>query len=392
VKLAVATIVPHLQHAGIWHSYEPFVAEMNQWAMLFEELVMIAPVEHGNVPTHWVPYSTSDRIRVIPYRRDKGKGLQQAVTSPLELPGMLLALLRARTRTTALHVRCPGSIGLLGAAIGPLLWRRRIAKFAGQWNGYSGEPRTVAWQRRLLASRYWRAPVTVYGEWPNQPSWVVPFYTSALSEAQMDRARKSASSRSGLPPVSTILFVGRLTRSKNVHVLLEAARLLADSDRKFRIEIVGDGPERSILERQAREARLEAYVHFSGGLPYEKVLAAYEHGDILVLASDTEGWGKVLAEAMAFGLICIGGERGPIPWLLGDGRGHLVQPGDANSLADRLAWVLDHPREVDGARRRAAPFAQRFTLESLRVDLRNLMIDRWKLEATALQDAAEPLR
>jgi glycosyltransferase involved in cell wall biosynthesis len=386
MRLAVTTICPHVQAGGRWWSYEPFVREMAMWAELFSELVMVAPLDSPPVPPMWAPYPEGARVTVEPYRRDRGKGLRPEVTSPAELPRMVLALARAARRCDAVHVRCPGSIGLVAAALGPLLGRRRVAKYAGQWSAYAGEPRSFRLQRRLLRSGWWGAPVTVYGKQPGQPAHVVPAFSSALTDADMRRARQAAAARDGRP-VERVLYVGRLARPKNVHVLIDALARLRREGVALRLTVAGDGPERAALEDQARAAGLTTAVEFAGAVGFDRLSELYAAADVLVLASATEGWPKALVEGMAFGVVGIGSRVGLIPQILADGRGLLVPPGDAPALATALAQLAADPEAVARLRARAAPWGQAYTLEALRELLRGVLATGWRLPPGALRAA-----
>lgn len=375
MKLAVTTICPHIFHDGRWWSYEPFVLEMNVWGDLFERLTLVAPVENGPPPRLWAPYADGVEVEVVPYRRNRGRGLDQETTSILELPRMVSALVRAARRTDALHARCPGSIGLVSVLLGPLLQRRRLAKYAGQWPDFAGEAWTVRLQKTVLRSRWWRAPVTVYGSWPEQPRHIVPFFTSVLESAQVERARRSVAGREATDR-PRVLFVGRLSRAKNVDELLAALAVLRQEGIVLPCTLVGDGPHRAALEAQAAKLGLEALT-FAGAVDFKRVLGFYETHDILVLASESEGWPKAITEGMAFGLICIGSDRGLIPEMLAEGRGTVVPPRDVDALAAALRDVVRRPAEHRAAADRAALWAQGHSLERLREALRELMAEWW---------------
>jgi len=97
-----------------------------------------------------------------------------------------------------------------------------------------------------------------------------------------------------------------------------------------------------------------------------------------VLVSATEGWPKAIAEAMAFGMVCVGASRGMVPQMLQDGRGFVVPPGDRGALASRLQeMVRMSAAERTEMSRRAAEWGQRFTLENLREALRGVMVEWW---------------
>ena len=263
-----------------------------------------------------------------------------------------------------------------GVLLAPLFSRCLVAKYAGQWTGYPGEAWTVRLQRALLRSWWWRGPVTVYGEWPGQPSKVIPFFTSILTDAQVSRARDAArNKRPG--DVLRVLYVGRLSTSKNVDTLLEAAALLKSRGVGISCAVLGDGPERRSLEARSSELDLGRQVQFTGAVPFERVLEFYEWADVLVLTSETEGWPKAIAEAMAFGLICIGSNRGFVPQMLGENRGLVVTPRDVPALVSALEEISTQGEKFGPMRRRAAEWAQAYSLEGLREALRNMLSLHW---------------
>ena len=145
----------------------------------------------------------------------------------------------------------------------------------------------------------------------------------------------------------------------------------------MRCTIVGEGPERHSLEQLVMELSIEKDVRFTGGVPHEETSSILEDADVLVLVSETEGWPKALAEAMAFGLVCIGSDRGLIPQMLGEGRGMVVPPGDVDSLAKELGRIARDPERCPSMRERAAAWAQQYSLEGLREALRCLLNERW---------------
>ncbi|MBS1790729.1 MAG: glycosyltransferase [Acidobacteria bacterium] len=360
---------------------------MNVWHELFDELVVVAPLDQGPPPKFWAPYQNSNGITVVPYRRDKGSGMNQQTTKLWEIPRMGFAITKAAMMSDAFHLRSPASISLLASLVLPLLQRRRCAKFAGQWTGYPGEPRTVRWQRTILKSNWWASPVTVYGEWPNQPAHVIPFFTSVLNAQQSARAKAAAETKAAADWSNRnlrLLYVGRLSKSKNVHAILDAIAQLKTEGLLIECDIVGEGPEREALETQVASANLRPQVRFTGGVEFDRVLDFYERGDVLALISETEGWPKAIAEAMAFGLVCIGSNRGLVPWMLGVGseatRGVVIQPGDSEALADTLRKIAASPLEYSQMGQRAAAWSGNYSLEGLREALRNLLNQSWNLD------------
>ncbi|MGC8731864.1 MAG: glycosyltransferase, partial [Halothiobacillaceae bacterium] len=367
-KLLIVSHVVHYTHGGRLHAYGPYAREIEIWADLFPAVIIAAPCRHEPPPGDCEPF-TRPNISIMPQRETGGTTLKAKLHQAFSLPFLIRDLARAMRRADAIHVRCPGSLGLLGAAMARCFSPFRIAKYAGQWNGYPGEPWTVRLQRMVLRSWWWGAPVTVYGHWPGQPEHVIPFFTSVLTADQIERARTSAQNKTFRQPLR-ILYVGRLSRSKHVDTLISSVSRLRATGIPAMCTIVGDGEMRPALERQARELNLARDVLFAGGVEFERVLEFYEQSDVLVLVSETEGWPKAIAEGMAFGLVCIGSDRGLVPQMLGDGRGIVVPPGDVDALTIALKEIASCPEKYRDMSARASAWAQQYSLESLRGALR----------------------
>jgi glycogen synthase len=157
-------------------------------------------------------------------------------------------------------------------------------------------------------------------------------------------------------PRPRVLFVGRLAAQKGVSTLLEAVPLLRA---RAPVVLVGDGPQRPALERQAGRLGPDR-VRFQGFVPHAEVPAWLAAADVLVLPSVYEELGSVLLEAMAAGLPVVASAVGGIPDALGDA-GLLVPPRDPSALAAAVDKVLEDPAlaaELGHAgRRRAAAFS-----------------------------------
>jgi len=374
-RLLIVSHVPHFQWHGRLFAYGPYAREIEVWAELFTEVVIAAPLRLEVPPGDALALGRPN-ISVVPQLETGGDALLDKAIGALALPRHLWRLAKSMRQADAIHVRCPGNLGLLGCLLAPPSGKPCVAKYAGQWSDYPGEPRAWRWQKALLRSRWWRGPVLVYGRWPNQPPHVVPFFTSVMDDAQMTRARCAVARDWSKRPLE-VLFVGRLSSQKKVDVILRALALLKPEGLCPRFRVVGDGPMRGELEALARSLKLDQQVTFQGAVPQTRVFDCYEQARILVLASQSEGWPKAIAEAMAFGLVCIGANRGLVPQMLGEGRGLLVEPGDVAALAARLRQAATDVSDAARMAERAAAWAGQFTLEALKAALRQQLESSW---------------
>lgn len=136
-----------------------------------------------------------------------------------------------------------------------------------------------------------------------------------------------------------VLFVGRLVPYKGVDVLLEALSRLDAATM-----IVGDGPQRTALEAQARALGMSERVTFLGSVGDDELAALYRACDVFVLPSVTrqEAFGVVQLEAMAAGKPVVSTDVGTgVAWVNRDGEtGFVVPPRDAAALGDAVCRVL----------------------------------------------------
>lgn len=387
-RLLIVSHVIHYRHAGRLWAYGPYAREIDIWADLFPEVRIASPCRNAPPPGDAIAF-TRPNISPWPITETGGDSVGQKLRQVALLPILVVQLTKAMRWADAVHVRCPGNLGLLGAAMAPTFTRLVVAKYAGQWIDFPGETAISRLQKRILRSRWWHGPVTVYGDWPDQPQQVVPFFTSMMSSQMVDEARSVASSRHEGSTALRILFTGRLSADKNVDVLLDAMHMLSDNGRHhFLLQVVGDGPERASLEQHARDLDLADRVEFVGSVPYDTIGRFYADADVLVLASQSEGWPKSLAEGMAYGMACIGSNRGLVPWMLSEGRGFTVEPGDPRALADTLLRLSNTPDVRLAAGRAASAWACRFTIDRLRTAIAEMLSDKWNVGIKPLRGEA----
>ncbi len=142
-----------------------------------------------------------------------------------------------------------------------------------------------------------------------------------------------------LPTRPLALFVGVLERYKAVDVLADAWRRAAPRVPDATLHFVGRGTLHEVPVRLLAE--LPQQVHWTASLTTPDVASALDEATILVLPSRSEGLGRVVVEAFCRGRGVVASRVGGIPDIVVDGRtGLLVQPGDADALADALVRAL----------------------------------------------------
>lgn len=139
-----------------------------------------------------------------------------------------------------------------------------------------------------------------------------------------------------------------------------------------RLLLVGDGPDRSLAERLARELAIEDRTLFLGNVPAVETIMPVAR--LLLLPSDSESFGLAALEAMACGVPVIGTAAGGLPEVVTDGEtGYLRAVGDVDGMAGAGLDLLEHEslwRRFSAAGRRRA--VERFPTDAIVARYREL--------------------
>ncbi len=152
-----------------------------------------------------------------------------------------------------------------------------------------------------------------------------------------------------------ILSVGRLHGVKDYRFLIEGCGALRDRGVEFVCSIVGEGPERAMLEKQIAELGLQNRVQLIGQVPHARLPDYYRHADLAVLTSRSEGIPVVLMEAMAHERLVLAPAITGIPELVEHQRtGFLYEPGSLLDFVDAVEWIRDNHASLAEMQRAAA--------------------------------------
>jgi glycosyltransferase involved in cell wall biosynthesis len=226
--------------------------------------------------------------------------------------------------------------------------------------GYFGSVRTwvFRWIERRLAtlsdcliavSPSVKDGLVEMGIAPSERVTVVPLGLD-LTDLEGDLPRSTIRRECGIAEEAPLIgIVGRLVKIKDIPTFLDAARLVLDKEPRAHFAVVGDGPERAVLEAQSRAAGLNSAVRFLGWRLDRREV--YGDVDVVVNCSRNEGTPVALIEALAAGKPVVATRVGGTPDVLADGRyGRLVPAGSAPELA---AAILETLADLGVARERA---------------------------------------
>ena len=239
-------------------------------------------------------------------------------------------------RTNCARAYSPFRCGLCGSLVSPRHWqgslpdflRSRFGEFERRFQLAKRIPHCIVlsdfMRDNLVRNGFDRRHIIVL-----PPVVPVSENTTLPSEAHFKNS----------PPL--IGFVGQLIRGKGADTFLEILLKLTMRGKPFRAVIVGDGPDRPLLERRLAETGLNVEMPGFVQNPQEW----YDRFDMMLLPFRwQEPFGLVGAEAAAHALPVVASDLGGVhAWMLPEKTGLTAPAGDVNAFADALCTLLDNP-------------------------------------------------
>lgn len=384
LRLAVIGDIPHYRDAaGRLCSLEPGVLQLDRWAELFDEVVICSPLDPSPPPVGFGPYQAKN-LRIVPLPSGGGNRFRDKVAMLPLLPRWAWTTRRVARSTDAVHIRCPSNIGTVALLSTWGATRRRHALYAGVWRGYDGEPYFFGLQRRILGSRWFKGPVSVYASrQPGHdnlepffsPSFTLDVWEAAAAGAAAKLERLGGDDRSG---PWRFVTVSRLTANKNQRTVIEAVGHVVDAGIDVHLDVYGDGPCRDDLEALAGSLGIADRVTFHGGVSHAQVMTAFEDADLHLLATRQEGFGKVLLEGMMHATVPIFSESPVAGEISGGGtRGLVFDIDDDLGMAEHIRSLIGDGPRWRAMAEAARSYARDSTLDRFAELVREMLERQW---------------
>ncbi len=408
MRFAIFTHVLHQSNAREYSAYAPYIREMNIWLKYVKKVEIVAPVTQplprGQTGPKWKSisgeaYLHSNLIFTAIPSFDI-LSISSIFTSIFKIPWIFFRILGSMQRADHIHLRCPGNIALIACFIQILFPHKpKTVKYAGNWDPNSKQPRSYRLQKWILSNTFLsrNIKVLVYGDWPEQSKNIVPFFTASFSETEKGLRNKEFTS-----PFKFI-FVGSLSAGKRPLLAIKLIESLMGKGIPVKLEIYGSGLMKNELQEYIATKNLDPFVRLLGNCKLEELKEVYKSSHFLILASQSEGWPKAVAEAMFFGCIPVVTSVSCVPWMVGappapEGgakevtfakRGILAPPvpalpadrpeGGANenewieNLVNRIVELIKDTGEMKRKSMAAQEWSQEYTLEKFELAIKDVL-------------------
>jgi glycosyltransferase involved in cell wall biosynthesis len=297
---------------------------------------------------------------------------------------------------THIHAATPGPIGLAALCIARILRRPCFGTYHTALPQYTDVLTDDSTMGRLM----WQYMVWFYEQmdvvFVNSQASADELIDQGVSEHRLriiprgvdtdrfhpDAGKDLLAERFDVPDCTRLLYVGRISREKDLPLLVSAFRDLVASRENLHLVIVGDGPYRE--EMEAALAGLPAT--FTGYLDGDDLAAVYAESDLFVFPSTTDTFGNVVLEAQAAGIpVIVSDIGGPCENLLPEKTGRIVPAGDAERFAHAIAGIVDTPGKLDQMKAACRPYGESRSFDAA-------FSRMWDLYDACEQDVQRPAR
>ncbi len=337
-------IISHTEHyhdsSGTLVSWGPLVLEINELTKIFDEIVHIAMLHTTDAPPSSLPYA-SDKIKFIPLPPLGGKNIGSKLKLLINAPKVISIVNKEIKKADVFQLRTPTGIGVfLIPYLTFFVKTKGWYKYAGNWN-QQNPPLGYRLQRWMLKRQ--NRPVTINGKWENQSKHCITFENPCLTNAEYKLGEAIIKNKNYKNPFS-FCFVGRLEKPKGVERIIKAFSGLPENIKKqiAQIDFVGNGEEINYFKELAKKSGLN--MNFKGFQPRHKVFELYKKSHFFLLPTTaSEGFPKVIAEAMNFGCIPVVSNVSSIGQYVTDENGFICNPVTEEKLQDSILKIIKLP-------------------------------------------------
>ena len=369
MRFLVITLAPTLLKEDGYHSYAPYVREMDIWFSKVSDVTIVSPSKYSKELLMSSFLRKDIRLRGI--SELNFTSFRSIIVSLLSLPITTIKIFQEIKKADHVHLRSPGNIALLGCLVQIFFPKKpKTAKYAGNWDPKAKQPLSYRFQKWLLSNTFLtrNMQVLVYGEWPGMSKNIKSFFTATYPQSKVGNIKSP-----NFEAPYHFVFVGSLSSGKRPLYAIRLVEALIQNGIDCSLDIYGEGVERSSLESYIRSNNLIERIKLHGNQTAETVEAAYKRAHFLILPSKSEGWPKVVAEAMFWGSIPIVPKISCVPWMLGNGeRGVLIEMDFDRDVANIFS-LLSQQKKLIELRTKAQDWSQNYTLDTFENEIVKLL-------------------
>jgi glycosyltransferase involved in cell wall biosynthesis len=355
--------------------YGPYQKEMKIWAKYANEIQFCCPIwkEDKGLLIDQISFSNSSIVELNEFDVKSIAKLPRAIYFSII---NFFIIVKSMRHADHIHLRCPGNMALL-ACFAQILFpnKTKTAKYAGNWDPKAKQPFTYKLQRYILSNTFLtkNMQVLVYGDWPNQTKNIKPFFTASYSEKEIQNSEFRIQKKHMNEKIH-FLFVGTLSLGKQPLYALQLVEALHKKGYSVQLGFYGDGKLKEELQHFIIKNSLQDLVFLKGNQSKETILKAYQLSHFLILPSKSEGWPKVVAEAMFWGCLPLATKISCVPYMLDYGKRGVLLEEHLDKDVSNIQYLIENENKYQAMTQNAQNWSREYTLEFFEAEIKKLLL------------------
>lgn len=370
MTFVIITHVPHSIENKEIYAYAPYVREMNSWNKGVDKLLIVAPLSNSSKTAIEINYE-HENIEFLTIEGFDILSLKAILLSIFKIPKISWNIFSAMQKADHIHLRCPGNIGLLGCIVQIAFPSKpKTAKYAGNWDPKAKQPVSYRIQKWILRNTFLtkNMNVLVYGEWENSTKNIKPFFTATYKEEDKVEVIPRM-----LNETIQFLFVGTLSEGKRPLYSIKIAEQIQKLGYNVSLQLYGEGNQRDLLQVYCNANDLNTIVEFKGNQKEAVVREAYKRSHFVILPSESEGWPKVIAEAMFWGCFPITTKISCLGTMLDNGNRGLFLTMNLQEDSEQIARILQNQEDYNSKVLKSILWSRKYTLDLFENEIKGLL-------------------
>ena len=357
-----------------------FPAQIEAISELFSETRLVVPCSYTKQHEGTSPL-VGLNLSVVPLSVPSGSDLKRKLHLPFWLVRNWIKIWSEVREADAIHTPIPGDVGTIGMVLGLALRKPLFVRYCGNW-----------FVRRTAAEVFWRWMMERFaggrnvmlatggaGSPPSSKNeniqWI---FSTSLKLGVIEENAPGELPKDGR---LALITVSRQEKGKGTDIVLRAfARLLEDHPRAT-LNIVGDGAFLPELRSIAEKLGLGGRAVFHGKVEPKQVLALLKQSHVFCYPTESEGFPKVVLEALACGLPVITTRVSVLPQLIKSDCGIILEEPTADGLAAAVSKLCRDPKKYRSMSQAAIAVARNYTLETWRESIGETLRRQWNVKS-----------
>ena len=358
-----------------------FPLQIKAISELFDETKIVVPCEKSPNKNGVSPIK-GRRVKVCPLSMPTGEDFRRKLNIPFWLLKNGLIIWREIKAADAVHAPVPGDVGTIGMLIALLLRKPLFVRHCGNWL-----------VQRTAAEAFWKWTMEQFAGGRNvmmatggdaaAPSeknanikWI---FSTSLSQNEIGSAAPREFPADGK---LKLIIACRQEQRKGTDVVIESLPLILAKFPDATLDVVGGGSLLEKLKARARDLKLENRIVFHGKVEHSRVVELMKQAHVFCYpTSASEGFPKVVLEALAAGLPVVTTRVSVLPHLVGAGCGVLLNAPNAEELAAAVAEICADVGRYNQMSVCAIRAAQNYSLENWRDFIGENLRTAWQVSS-----------